>query len=443
MASAPPLSEKSSNFAAMKMERFFLWILLQMTAVGAMAQNRPVTLAEVDSMLVRGNLWLRLSRLDIDAAEGQLVQAKKYENPEIQVMHNVQNPVNRKWLDTGYDGETDVQISQPIAIGGQYKNKVRQAEAMLNASKAAYNVAWIEVRYDARTAFVDLYNVQQKLEVYNQEISSVEKILNAYQEQAEKGNVSQMQTFRIAAMLSQLRSEKAEMLIEEIELQKQLHVLFNQESESMIEALMDDDDIVSSAIKNLARLQPFTTPSDASSLQSIVQNHPEIVQMTYEQESACYALNVEKSEALPHITIHGEWDKNGSIGHNFFALGATVSVPLWNRSQGNIRSAKAQYAQAALSKVQKENELHASLLTLYRSTMQNLKLVEEQKQNLSVDLDRLIEAAEQQFMKRNISVVELVDLYSSYRDTKFQMLDARAKLAKSNEEIIKLIGDSL
>ena len=75
--------------------------------------------------------------------------------------------------------------------------------------------------------------------------------------------------------------------------------------------------------------------------------------------------------------------------------------------------------------------------------MQNLKLVEEQKQNLSVDLDRLIEAAEQQFMKRNISVVELVDLYSSYRDTKFQMLDARAKLAKSNEEIIKLIGDSL
>lgn len=427
----------------MKLKSIFLWTLLNVSVVNVLAQNRPMTIAEVDSVLARGNLQLKHSRLEIDAAEGQLVQAKKYENPEIQVMHNVQNPVNRKWLDTGYDGETDVQISQPIAIGGQYKNKVRQAEAMLNASKAAYNVAWIEVRYDARTAFVDLYNVQQKLEVYNQEISSVEKILNAYQEQAEKGNVSQMQTFRIAAMLSQLRSEKAEMLIEEIELQKQLHVLFNQESESMIEALMDDDDIVSSAIKNLARLQPFTMPSDASLLQSIVQNHPEIVQMTYEQESACQALNVEKSEALPHITIHGEWDKNGSIGHNFFALGATVSVPLWNRSQGNIRSAKAQYAQAALSKVQKENELHASLLTLYRSTMQNLKLVEEQKQNLSVDLDRLIEAAEQQFMKRNISVVELVDLYSSYRDTKFQMLDARAKLAKSNEEIIKLIGDSL
>ena len=62
------------------------------------------------------------------------------------------------------------------------------------------------------------------------------------------------------------------------------------------------------------------------------------------------ASRQKKADALPRIALNGEWDKNGSVGHNFFAVGATVSVPLWNRNQGNIRSAKAQYAQATIER---------------------------------------------------------------------------------------------
>ena len=46
-------------------------------------------------------------------------------------------------------------------------------------------------------------------------------------------------------------------------------------------------------------------------------------------------------------------------------------------------------------------------------------------------------AAEEQFLKRNISVVEFVDLYSSYRDTNFMMEDGKAQLFKSNGELKK------
>ena len=387
----------SSNFAAMKLNRHFLWTMMTVLAVHAFAQNRPMTIAEVDSMLCSGNYQLQHSRLDIEAAEGRLAQAKKYENPEIQVLHNVQNPENRKWFDFGYDGETDVQISQPIAIGGQHKNKVRQAEATLGAAKSAYNSMWNDVRYDARTAFVDLYHVQQKLKVYDKEISSVEKILDACRQQTEKGNIPRMHTFRIAALLSQLRAEWSEMCVEENELQKQLRILLWPEDENRIEALMNDGDIVSQAVNNLARLQPLATGPDPELLQPIIRQHPEILQKTYEQESALHAINVEKADALPHI----------------------------------------------LSKEQKEKELHASLLALYRSAMHYLKLVEEQEQNLTADLDELLMAAEQQFLKRNISVVEFVDLYGSYRDTRFQMLDSKAKLAKTNEEISKFVGFGL
>ena len=233
----------SRNLADMKtINRYFLFIIVNMSFLMASAQGRLMTIAEVDSIVAQHNLQLEASRLEMDAAEGQFVQARKRENPEVQLMHNVQNPMNRRWFDMGYDGQTDVKLSQPIAIGGQYKNKVRQARATLNATKVAHEAEVQNVRHEARVAFIDLYYTQQKLKVYDKEMASVEKISTACGEQAEK------------------------------------------------------------------------------------------------------------ADALSRIALNGEWDKNGSVGHNFFAVGATVSVPLWNRNQGNIRSAKAQYVQATIER---------------------------------------------------------------------------------------------
>lgn len=431
-------------------------VLVNFMILGVQAQGRRLTIDEVDSLAAQHNLQLKTLQLEVDAAEGQLAQARKYENPEVQLMHNIQNPNNRRWFDVGYDGETDVQISQPIPIGGQYKNKVKQARASLNATKAGYQAEKINVRWEARTAFIDLYNVQQKLKVYDKEIASVEKIRKAFDEQAAKGNVSKMETFRIAAMLNQLRGEKMELMLQENNIQKDLKLLLNLKDEAEKVAEMDENAAICGVAELLAKLQAkqqakqqaeilpaqssVLSSAKSSVLSSFLQNHPEIVQAKYQEESAQHAVSVEKSEALPRISLNGEWDKNGSIGHNFFAVGATISLPLWNRNQGNIRSAKAQYAQAAIERQQRENELQASFRLHYQATLQNLNLVEEQKQQLSTSIEQLLSAAEEQFLKRNISVIEFVDLYGSYRDTQFMLQDAKAQLLKSCEELKKYAG---
>ena len=67
-----------------------------MSCLMAGAQGRLMTIDGVDSIAVQRNLQLKALRLETNAAEGQLSQAKKYEIPEVQMMHNVQNPINRK-----------------------------------------------------------------------------------------------------------------------------------------------------------------------------------------------------------------------------------------------------------------------------------------------------------------------------------------------------------
>ena len=91
----------SSNFAAMKLNRYFLWTLMTLLAVHGFAQNRPMTIDEVDSILCGGNYQLQHSRLDIEAAEGRLAQAKKYENPEIRFTTRKSPRWRRYWMPVG------------------------------------------------------------------------------------------------------------------------------------------------------------------------------------------------------------------------------------------------------------------------------------------------------------------------------------------------------
>lgn len=314
---------------------------------------------------------------------------------------------------------------------------MRQAKAAVKASKAAYDAEVLNLKQEARLAFIDLYNAQQKLKFYDKELASVEKIHEAYEIQADKGNISKMEAFRIATMLNQLRSERTELSLSINSIQKELRLMLCIDDATEIEAQMDEEKAIGLVINTLAQLQSASTQAGSAQLKTIIENHPELAQAKYQEESAQHAIKAEKAEALPRIAINGEWDKNGSIGHNFFAVGATISVPLWNRNQGNIKSAKAQYAQATLEREQRQRELQASLTENYKATLQQLQLVEEQKKQLSDNIDQLLAAAEEQFLKRNISVIEFVDLYSSYRDANFMIEDGKAQLMKSYEELKK------
>ena len=86
------------------MKRYILFTLIALTLTAARAQERVMTIDEVDSLVTSNNLQLKASLLEVNAARAQLQQARKYDNPEIQLMHNLLNPVNRKWLDTGHHG---------------------------------------------------------------------------------------------------------------------------------------------------------------------------------------------------------------------------------------------------------------------------------------------------------------------------------------------------
>ena len=51
-------------------------------------------------------------------------------------------------------------------------------------------------------------------------------------------------------------------------------------------------------------------------------------------------LRLQRSMAAPEFAVKGMYDRAGNFINNYFAVGVSLSVPIFNRNQGNIKSAK-------------------------------------------------------------------------------------------------------
>lgn len=407
--------------------------LLLSSACCAEAGAISLNFCQADSLLAARNHDLRSARLDITAAEGQLEQSRRYDNPTVSMMYNVQNPTNHRWLDPGRTGEVDIQVSQPLAIGGQHAEQVRQDAALLKASRSRLLVTERDLRGAVHVAMVDLYYQQLQAKVYDEEIASAEKILAAYREQTAKGNIAAMETRRVETMVYQLRKSRTDLLLAASALQTQLRQLLALPADESVTVDIDE----AAAMAAASRLYLSLATGKASSPDAL----PEMQLIGNQAEAARHTLRWEHSQALPQLSVQGEYDKNGSIGHNYFAVGVSVAVPLWNHNRGNIRKAQAAIDQAAVDAERQRLALTQQRQADLDIIGEYLHQLAEPSPSLDADLGSMLHAAEQQFLSRHISLIEFVDLYGNYRDTMLARLDAKDKMLQAAERLKVVWGE--
>ncbi len=373
------------------------------------------------------------------------------------MMYNVRNPNNRRWFDAGRDGELDVQLSQPFAIGGQHAEQVRQNQALVQASRSQLQVTGRDLRTQVHTLLINLYYQQRQAHVYDLEIASVEKILAAYKEQSAKGNIAETETQRIATMDYQLRKSRADMLVAATDLQRQLRLLLGLSGNTPITADLNEQEALAEASRLCLMLQGDHTVA--------LDTLPELRLLSSLAEAARHALKWQRSQGLPQLAVQGEYDKNGNIGHNFYAVGLSVALPLWNRNRGNIRSAEAAVEQASIAAdrqrlaLEQQRSQDLAIIGQYlrqasaaQATPANSPAAPVQSpaapfssaassdNNLDAGLGQMLQAAEQQFMSRHISLIEFVDLYANYRDTMLARLDAKSQALQAAERLKMVWG---
>ena len=388
---------------------------------------------EAEELFRTHNLLLVAEYYNVDMAQAQVVQAKLFDNPVITLEQNIYNRLNGKYFDFGKEGESGVQIEQAINLAGQRNKRIRLEKINHQSALLQFEEVARTLNSELKETCVEMYFLTKSVQIYDKEITSLEELLLFYKNMAEKGNISLLELSRMQALLLSLKKEKNDAVNELVSKRGNLKMLLNLPVTQEIEILLDET--------MLSRLELFSL--SLADLDSLLPSRPDQRLAFSMLEASKANLKLQRSLAAPEFAIQGIYDRAGNFINNYFAVSLSFSVPIFNRNQGNIKSAKLEIEKSLKEKEYTENRANSELYVAYSRLEKAMELYQSADDDLEKNFNRLIEGVNENFRKRNISMLEFVDYYESYKETSLQLYETRKDVFLAMENLNTVVGRNI
>ena len=417
------------------MNRAFLFLLFLLLAGRMCAQQvaGTLTLKEAEQRFLERNLSLIAERYNIDMAQAQVLQAKLFENPVISLEQNVYNRLNGKYFDFGKEGEAVVEIEQVIHLAGQRNKQVRLEKINKEIAEYQFEEVMRTLRQELNEKFVEVYFLSKSIAIYEKEVNSLQVLLGGMKIQQEKGNISLMEISRLESMLFSLRKEKNERENDLLTTRGELNLLLNLPEDTQVQLSLDEEVLQQLDLSQLS----------FADLKAIINERPDqkIARSTVNASRA--NLKLQKSMAFPEFSVKGNYDRVGNFINDYFAIGVSLSVPIFNRNQGNIKAARFSIQQAGVQQEYAANRADMELFTAYTSLEKATQLYQSTNMDLERNFEKLITGVNENFTRKNISLLEFIDYYDSYKETCIQLYEIKKNVFLAMENLNTVVGQNV
>lgn len=410
------------------MKRMMILSLFTSVCISVYGQEitqQRVTLREAEQCFMTNNLQLLAAHYEISKADAAIIQSRLFENPVISFEQNVYNRLNGRYFDFGKDGQTAVELEQLIYIAGQYNNRIKLEKANKEIAQYQFEEVVRTLRSELKKDFIRLFYAIQSQQIYETEISSLAKVIETVGQQQEKGNISLLERTRLEALLLSLQKDKNELSSQIIDLQAAVKLLMGIPADQPLVPSLNESFLPSVDLKRI----PF------SDLLEFMQVRPDIKLAEAQIQTSVANQKLQKSLAFPEVSIKGTYDKAGNFINNYWAIGVNVSIPIFNRNQGNIKAARFAVEQSHKQEEQSRREAENELFSTYSRLDKALELYKKTNWELTDRLSEIIRGVNQNFLKRNISLLEFIDYYNSYKEIYLQMNQIKQDLFLAVEDI--------
>ena len=419
------------------MGKRFILLLLVLPAfcyvIRAEGQSVKLTLQEAGQRFATCNLELIAERYNIDIAEAEVIQARLFENPVISLEQNVYNRLNGKYFDFGKEGEAVVEIEQVIHLAGQRNKQVRLEKINKEIAEYQFEEVMRTLRQELNEKFVEVYFLSKSIAIYEKEVNSLQVLLGGMKIQQEKGNISLMEISRLESMLFSLRKEKNERENDLLTTRGELNLLLNLPEDTQVQLSLDEEVLQQLDLSQLS----------FADLKAIINERPDqkIARSTVNASRA--NLKLQKSMAFPEFSVKGNYDRVGNFINDYFAIGVSLSVPIFNRNQGNIKAARFSIQQAGVQQEYAANRADMELFTAYTSLEKATQLYQSTNMDLERNFEKLITGVNENFTRKNISLLEFIDYYDSYKETCIQLYEIKKNVFLAMENLNTVVGQNV
>jgi cobalt-zinc-cadmium efflux system outer membrane protein len=384
-----------------------------------------LTLAKAESLFLNNNLDLIAQKLSIDSARATVITARLFDNPQFDYNNGFYNAETHHF----FDQEISVQVSQLFRLAGKRKKSMALATSGIDIASFQFYDLLRTLRYALRSDFYNIYFLSQSSGLYDLEISSLKKIVEAYQEQEKKGYTAPVEVLRIQSQLYTLQAEYANLQSNIDNIEAELKLLLHSDPQKFIKP----------------ELPPFQNVdlqknSYQELLDSALANRPDLKTLNASITYSKYNLSLQKALAKPDLTVIAGYDRLGSYVPNYNSIGIAIPLPFFNRNQGNIKNAEIQ---EQVNKVEYESGLErvkSEVTTNYITGLRAENLLQGIDPGFENKMKEMVEQVTTNFEKKNISLLQFLDFYDSYKQNSLQLNGLRYDNINALEQLNYSIG---
>ncbi len=386
-----------------------------------------LTMQQAEDIFLSKNLSLIAQKYSIDSARAGVITAKLYDNPDFGYSNAFYNTATHRF----FDPERSFQVSQLIKLAGKRNKSIALAKAGIAIQEYQFYDLIRTLRYVLRNDFYNIYFLEQSSKLYQTEISSLQKIVPAFEEQQQKGFIALKDVLRIKSQLYTLQAEYNDLQTNIDDVQSEMKLLIRSDPNNFIVPIAN----TSGLNKEVISRTPYQLLIDTA-----IANRPDLKALNANIVFSNNNLRLQKSYATPDITLSASYDRLGSYVQDYNSVGIGFPIPLFNRNQGNIRNAKIQ---VAVNKVEYESGLDRiknDVTTNYITALRSEKLLLSFDPKFDAGLQHLIEEVTINFQKKNITMLEFLDFYESYKQNVLQLNKLRFNKMSALEQLNFSIG---
>lgn len=413
--------------------RFIRVIILLLYAVFINAQqlndsleieNQKITLKEAVETALKNNPNLNIYEYEIESLKKQKLQAGLIPNPEADF--EAEDFFGGKELSGVKGSQFTFSGSQLFELGGKRSSRLSVAEKEINSAQGNYELIKLDVIAQVKSAFFDLYQIHHQIILQQKFIQINEEILKTVSERVKAGRTSPAEESKVKVALINSRIELDRLQRQSLSASSTLS--------SLLGTIARQYEPISDLYENIVSLPNREYIID--SLEEI----PLIKIIENERVLRTAKLELEKSQAVPDLTVSGGVRYLQELKTNSFVAGVSMPLPFFNRNQGNIQSAEVLLRQVdeikkarILSVVSNINSSFNNLLSAYNNS---IRLKEE----IIPESEKAYEITKQGYLQGRFAFIDLLDAQRTLFDTEAQYLLELVDYYKSLIELENLTG---
>ena len=402
------------------------------------ADTLRLGLTQIEKRFIDSNLQLLAQHYNIQSSKALVEQARKWDNPVLSTNQNLYNSqegffkhgtVTDAQGNTNPQGEIYADIEQLIRTAGKRKKQVEIAKTNSSLAEVQFDATMRSLRLTVITDFNTLVQLEGNATLFQENLDRLTGLVSAMQSQLAAGNIAKKEYLRIQALKIGIQQSITDNANSIEQTESELRSILRMHGNVYIKPVPVDP--------AHAVMPDLTIPALLDSAHHHNTDYrTEVYQLQLQQQN----VKLQKAMAVPDVTVGVDMDQHSTYVPYYTGLNIGLPLPIWDRNRGNIKSAAAladaEYANLKQADIKLENDV----LAAYRKLLAEVRLNSASNKQFYDDYYELFHNITDAFNKRQISMLEFLDYFNDYENTRQQQLQQIFNLQIARAELNDVVG---